>query len=101
MADEINKGKNVLNAASEWIDQIIFMTVKFVKEMHRIISFTKVMLGESQTQIMHWKAEVERLSTLVSQLIEVEKYGTSKFLKENPLQLLDANFIYVLRKNIA
>ena len=91
----------MLEAVGEWIDQVIFITIKFVKEMHRVISFAEIMLGESRIQMMHWNKEVERLSNLVSQLEEVEQYGTSKFLEKNPLQLMDASLIYVLRKNIA
>lgn len=35
---------------------------------------------------------------MVTQLIEVEEYGSNKFLEENPLQHVDAGLIHVLKK---
>lgn len=38
---------------------------------------------------------------MVSQLIEVEEYGSNKFLEGNPLHHVDVGLIHVLWKNIS
>lgn len=50
--------------------------------------------------MMVWKAKSKRFNAMVMQLADFE-YGPYKFLEENPLQMVDAGMIYILRKNIA
>ena len=72
-----------------------------MKKMLENISIVGATLDESCAQSRTWKTKVEKLSTMVSQLVEVEEFGPKKFFQENPLQHVDASLIQILRKNIA
>ena len=59
------------------------------------------MLGEIQTLVPGWEAELGRCQTVVYQVTEVDRFGVLKFLNENPMKKVDPYMLFILKNNMS
>lgn len=74
---------------------------KFISEVTSVYSEGEALLGEIQTLIPVWEAELACCQAMVFQVTKVEKFGLLKFLNENPMKTVDPCMLFILKNNMS
>jgi hypothetical protein len=98
---QMQKGKVFIGAFQDWVESILREGSKFIKEFTATYAEGRVLLGEIQTLTPHWEADRGRCQAVVYQINEVEQYGVTKFLTENPMKSVDPCMLFILKSTMS
>lgn len=100
MLDQVQRNRVVMEMFNKWMDLIIQQGSEYINNLVKVYKDAEILSKELEPEIVAWEKERVKWVAVLAQMNDVQKYGLVKFLAEKPVENLDDNVLYVLKKNV-